>query len=65
MHFMKVRSVNTLNQHLLTLKAYITTQSYVDRLLKYYEASLTNSVDLEQTAHLEQSDLGPHCLPLY
>ena len=28
-HFMKVLSVNALNPHLLTLKAYITTQSYV------------------------------------
>ena len=28
-HFMKVLSVNALNPHLSTLKAYITTQSYV------------------------------------
>ena len=29
MHFMKALSVNALNPHLLTLKAHITTQSYV------------------------------------
>ena len=30
---------------------------------KVFEASKTNNVDPDQTAQ-EQSDLGPHCLPL-
>ena len=30
-----------------------------------FEASPTNSVDPDQIASLELSDLDPHCLPLY
>ena len=32
---------------------------------KIFEALLTNSSDPDQTAPIEQSDPGPHCLHLY
>ena len=48
MHFMKVLTVYTLTSHVLTLKVHITNCFYC--LLNHFEASLTNSVDPDQTA---------------
>ena len=48
---MNIVIVYTLNSHLLTLKAPITTKVVCFcRLQKCFEASLTNSVDPDQTA---------------
>ena len=54
-HFMKIVTVYTLNSHLLTLKAPITTKVICSNV---FEASSTNSVE-------EQSDLGPHSVTVY
>ena len=59
-HFKQILTVYTLNSHLLTLKAHITKSCMLLLSAEIFEASSTNSVDPE-----EQSDLGPHCLPLY
>ena len=56
-----------MNSHLLTRKAHITKIRMLLSSAEIFEASLTNSVDLDQTAPIGavwQSDLGPHCLPL-
>ena len=51
MHFMKIRTVYTLNSHLLTLKAHNHKMyMYVSSSTKIFEASYTNSVDPDQTA---------------
>ena len=52
MQFMKVLTVHVdpLTSHVLTLKAHITKSRLVSCLLKHFEASLTNSVDPDQTA---------------
>ena len=49
MHFMKILTVYTLNSHLLTLKRIITKYMFLS-FTKIFEASLTNSVDPDQTA---------------
>ena len=48
---------------LLTLKVPITTYIICLCHLPKYLASCSNSVGPDQTALVEQSDLGPHCLP--
>ena len=47
---MKVLAVNTLTSHVLTLKVHITKSC----MFLLFEASLTNSVDPDQTAHPDQ-----------
>ena len=47
---MKVLTVYTLTSHVLNLKANITKSRMFCCLLKHFEASLTNSVDPDQTA---------------
>ena len=47
---MKVQTLYALTSHVLTLKAHITKILCLCCLLNDFEASLTNSVDLDQTA---------------
>ena len=49
----------------LTLKLPITTNCHLlCHLLVILKVISANSVDPDQTAPEEQSDLGPHCLPV-
>ena len=47
-YFMKILA----NSQLCNLKAHITKSRMIFRLLKYLKASLTNSEDQDQTAHV-------------
>ena len=57
---MKILTVYTLNSHLLTLKAH-NHKIYVLSSTLLFDASSINSVNPDQTAPVEQSDLGPQC----
>ena len=51
---MKIRTVYALNSHLLTLKVHITKTCMPLSSAEIFEASLTNSVDQDQTASVYQ-----------
>ena len=65
MHFMKVLTVYILTSHVLTLKAHITKVVYFCCLLKHFEASLTNSIDPDQTAPIGAVLSGSTLFGLY
>ena len=47
---MKVLTVYTLTSHVLALKGHIKKSHIFHCLLKHFDASLTNSIDPDQTA---------------
>ena len=64
-HFMEILTVYTLNSHLLTLKAHNHKIHVFCSPLKYLKPH-RQTVWIQISLLLwEQSDLGPHCLPLY
>ena len=62
---MKILTVYTLNAHVLTLKAHNHIVNVFLSSTKIFEASETNSVDLDQTAPVGSSLIWVHNVCLY
>ena len=62
---MKILTENTLNSHLLTLKEHITKRCMLLSSAENFEASLTNSVDSDQTALVSLIWVHTVCLHTY